>query len=843
LFAVAAAGAALDHTERAGVDESRLRRLFSDRVLNADDPVRLMGELTLPPEPAPGAFYVDISAEGLSLDRREVRASGGVRLMVPVEDALSRTEFDRIGLDFGSRVRVLVRLGRARSYGNPGSLDFNEFLERSGFDLTGVVKSPLLIERLEGGPAISLSGWLYRARIRAMEAIDARFEPEVAGTLKAMLLGNRYFLDPESADLLRESSTFHIISISGMHVALIAWAMMGGWSSSKRRRAVHIVLVLTALWLYAVMVGLQPPVARATLMISAGLIGPLIFRRAASVNTVALAAFIMLALKPSLVADPGFQLSFVAVLAIVSIAVPLTSRLRQTGEWLPTARTPHPPSVPQALKTISECLFWNEQKFRVSMLGGPVRYALDKSPAACSLPVRIAQPLLRWLAALIITSTAIQAATLPLGVLYFNRIAPVGILTNIVSGTFAAVMMLGAVAASCLGGINQWMASQIESAVASAHYLLVHAASPFIRIPGATFRVAHFEDWRATIYIAYFALVVAISLLIEAWRPVHVASPGRAGPGRVPGRVFRAAPFAAVCGAGLIVCFIIIAVPSSPRGYGRLIIHFLDVGQGDSALIIFPQGATMLVDAGGEIRAGPAESEGSSGEPGAGSFIGEMVVSRFLWSLGLTRIDYAVVTHADRDHIGGFSEVIRNFDVGQAVVASAPAGEVEFDDFAALLARRAVPASLVSGGESFNIQGVAVEVVWPPGDSRAGQMSGNDRSIVIRLVYGSVAVLLTGDIEREGEEALLRTGVDLRADLLKVPHHGSKTSSSDALLDAVRPRSAIISVGERSRFGHPHRAVVDRYLDRGIRVYQTGRDGAVSAQIDGATALITTYKR
>jgi competence protein ComEC len=561
------------------------------------------------------------------------------------------------------------------------------------------------------------------------------------------------------------------------------------------------------------------------------------------VNTVALAAFIMLALKPSLVADPGFQLSFVAVLAIVSIAVPLTSRLRQTGEWLPTARTPHPPSVPQALKTISECLFWNEQKFRVSMLGGPVRYALDKSPAACSLPVRIAQPLLRWLAALIITSTAIQAATLPLGVLYFNRIAPVGILTNIVSGTFAAVMMLGAVAASCLGGINQWMASQIESAVASAHYLLVHAASPFIRIPGATFRVAHFEDWRATIYIAYFALVVAISLLIEAWRPVHVASPGRAGPGRVPGRVFRAAPFAAVCGAGLIVCFIIIAVPSSPRGYGRLMIHFLDVGQGDSALIIFPQGATMLVDAGGEIRAGPAESEGSSGEPGAGSFIGEMVVSRFLWSLGLTRIDYAVVTHADRDHIGGFSEVIRNFDVGQAVVASAPAGEVEFDDFAALLARRAVPASLVSGGESFNIQGVAVEVVWPPGDSRAGQMSGNDRSIVIRLVYGSVAVLLTGDIEREGEEALLRTGVDLRADLLKVPHHGSKTSSSDALLDAVRPRSAIISVGERSRFGHPHRAVVDRYLDRGIRVYQTGRDGAVSAQIDGATALITTYKR
>jgi competence protein ComEC len=569
---------------------------------------------------------------------------------------------------------------------------------------------------------------------------------------------------------------------------------------------------------------------------------------------VALAAFVMLALKPSLVADPGFQLSFVAVLAIVAIAIPLSEKLRQTGEWRPTPRTPHPPSVPQVLKTLSECLFWNERKFRAELRRGPIQYGLDKSPVACSMPLRLVQPLLRWLAILIITSTAIQASTLPLSVLYFNRIAPIGILTNIVSGALAAVMMLGAIAAACLSAANEWLASQIESAVVCAHYLLVHAARPFKPIPGATFRVAHYEDWRAGLYIAYFAFIVAISLLIDGWRPVYLVSaaldepgPG-SGPKPEPGsagrrhKLFRPGPSAVVCGAGLVVCLIAMTVPARPRADGKLVIHFLDVGQGDSILVLFPQGATMLVDAGGEIKAGAAD-EDASAESRARSFIGEMVVSRFLWSLGLTRIDYAVATHADRDHIGGFSEVIRNFDVGQAVIASAPLDDIEFEDFAGTLKRSAVPASIVSAGERYRIQGVEVEILWPPGGSDARQMSGNDRSIVMRLVYGSVAVLLTGDIEREGEAALLRSGMDLGADLLKAPHHGSKTSSSEALLDAARPRWTIISVGERSRFGHPHKEVVDRYLDRGISVYQTGRDGTISAQIDGASVLITAYNR
>jgi competence protein ComEC len=861
LLAIASAGGLLGYVERTGAAETRLKRLFAGRVITADDPVRLTGRLILPPEPAPGAFYLDVEAESLKLCDKEIRASGGVRLMARLSDAQSRLEFDRLNLDYGSRVSVLVRLARGQSYGNPGSPDFNEFLERNGFDLTGIIKSPLLIERLESARATALLGWLYRARLRAMDALDARFKPDVAGTLKAMLMGNRYFLNPENAYRLRESSTFHIISISGMHVSLMAWAMLGGWSRTGRRRRFHVLAVLIALWLYALMVGLQPPVARATAMISVGLIGPMIFRRAASLNTVALAAFFMLGLNPSLVADAGFQLSFIAVAAIVAIAMPLAEKLRRIGQWRPAPQTPRPPQCPQAIKILAECLFWNERTFRADMSRGLVQYRLDKSRASRSFALRLVQPLLRWLAILVITSASAQLATLPLSVFYFNRIAPVGILINVLAGLLSAAMMLGAIASAALSPVSLWLAEQIETVVSVSHLLLVQSAAPFAEVPGATFRAPHFEDWRTMLYPAYFALLGVITLLIDRWRPVYVVERGldyleegdeeegqkKAGASLAwacsklnPARV------AAFCGAGLMLCVSAFTSTAAPVSGGKLVIHFLDVGQGDSALVVFPQGATMLVDAGGEIRlkevAGDPDGEESASEAITGrSFIGEMVVSRFLWSLGITRIDYAIVTHSDRDHIGGFPEIIRNFSVGQVVFGGVPGDNPEFNQLAAMLSERGIPAAIVSAGESFNIEGVTVEVLWPALAARA--MSENDRSVVIRLVYGSVAALLTGDIERVAETALLESGRDLRADLLKVPHHGSNTSSGDEFLRAVDPASAVISVGERSPFGHPHKAVVDRFLGRGIMLYRTGQVGTVSAETGGESFAVTTYRR
>jgi competence protein ComEC len=311
----------------------------------------------------------------------------------------------------------------------------------------------------------------------------------------------------------------------------------------------------------------------------------------------------------------------------------------------------------------------------------------------------------------------------------------------------------------------------------------------------------------------------------------------------------------------LLAVFAVINPPNHlPKD--KFTIYFLDVGQGDAALVVFPKGATMLIDGGGELafarskaktekvkaaigevppenRPGnSADGEGAESEfKEAGFSVGEAVVSRFLWSLGLTQIDYVLATHADADHIGGLSAVVRNLRVREAIVGRLIPGNPEFDELVQATTERATALAILNAGQRFDIEGVTVEVLHPqPRGPRKEQ--SNNSSIVLRLIYGSTAVLMTGDIEKEAEESLLKSGVNLHAEVLKVAHHGSKTSSTEAFLDAVGPQTAIISVGERSRFGHPHKVVVQRFLKRHIRLLQTGRGGLVTLESDGATLKV-----
>jgi len=863
LLSFAAAGALLSLTERTEATASRLESLYDSKVISPDDPVELTGTLAAPPEPAPDMFYLDLAAEQLRVRDEVILASGHARLVISPSGSEAQKEFARLALDYGSRIRVLVRLERAREYANPGSPDFNDFLERRGYDLKGMIKSPLLIERLGVASTNQALAVLYHLRLRMIDAIDSSFNPTVAGTLKAMLIDNRYFLDRVTVERLRESSTFHTLSISGLHVGIIAWALLGGRFLLKRRKAWRVIECLLVLWAYAIMVGLAPPVTRATTMITVGLIGPLLFRRSASINTVALAAFVMLALKPALVADPGFQLSFVAVAGIVALALPVADKLRQIGQWRPTSHTPHPPSCSRAVRYFAETLFWDERAFDKEMRRAPVRYRLKKAGAARVVGRLRIQPILRGVVLLMITSGAIQLATLPLMALYFNRVSPVGVLLNVVAGLLTGVLMLTAIGAIAVSGLSAWGAAQLGLVVKAAHFVLVNAIVPFAEIPFATFRVAHYEGWHAIIYALYFVPLAMLAVLIDRWRPIdHVPTVDRIPKRRAARREQSAGKLAAsrrlrfapsvFCALAMTAALMAVIRPPSHQADEKLTVHFLDVGQGDSALVVFPHGKTMLVDGGGELRFDRREqdergvTQAEEVEPvltDNAFSIGEAVVSRLIWSLGRTRVDYVLATHAHADHIGGLSDVVGNFEAGQAIVGHVPAGEPEYDRFVDVLRRRRVPLSAVSAGEQFEIDGVTIEVLWPLPAYDSRVTSGNNDSVVLRLMYGSVSIMLAGDIEQAAEDSLVASGMDLRADLLKVPHHGSRTSSTEGFINAVNPRYAVISVGERSRFGHPHTTVVRRYLAKDVTLFQTGRDGMVTLETDGLTLDFRTYRK
>jgi competence protein ComEC len=256
-----------------------------------------------------------------------------------------------------------------------------------------------------------------------------------------------------------------------------------------------------------------------------------------------------------------------------------------------------------------------------------------------------------------------------------------------------------------------------------------------------------------------------------------------------------------------------------------------------------PDGTTLLVDGGGHPNIDwKRDSEGDD-EPFVRDTrtIGEGVVSEFLWSKGLDRVDYVLATHADADHIDGLNDIVRNFKVRAGIVARTPAHDSGFERFASSLSAAGVPLEVIGRGDSFQAGNVAVDVLWPPQLPDVNSTYRNNDALVLRVRFGERVLLLTADIEKQTETALLNSHTNLAADIIKVAHHGSRTSSIQSLVDATHPRIAVISVGRTSIFGHPHKEVVERWRSSGAQVMTTGEKGTISVVTDGRDLTVTTF--
>jgi competence protein ComEC len=258
----------------------------------------------------------------------------------------------------------------------------------------------------------------------------------------------------------------------------------------------------------------------------------------------------------------------------------------------------------------------------------------------------------------------------------------------------------------------------------------------------------------------------------------------------------------------------LIVGPGPRPADGRLHLTALDVGQGEALVVTSPRGRTLLVDAGGLA--------------GRRFDVGEAVVAAYLWSQGVRRVDALGVSHAHPDHVGGVAFVVRALGVGEVWEGPAARADPGWRALDAELRAAGVTRRALAAGARLSWDGVEIEVVGPPAPSSPPWRVKNDDSLVLRLRFGGVRLLLTGDIEAAGEARLAG-----RVEVLKVPHHGSRTSSTPAFLGATGARAALLSAGAGNVYGHPHPEVVARYARAGTRLLRTDREGAVSLASDG----------
>lgn len=692
---------------------------------------------------------------------------------------------DKIPLCSGDRIAFSSRLRKPLNRGNPGEYDWEIECKHNNIVWLASVDGPNSLAVINRVSGLSLSAAAFQTRDYVARFIDlhsgkilsawtpAHFstdtQAKVRGFLKGILLGDQGEIDYSVQRSFSASGLVHVLSASGLHVGIVVvisflfvricfllWPEALLWVPYRVAGSVFCIPVVI---FYCSLIGARVPAVRSGIMALVVAAGVLMSKRWNSLNTLAIAALIILLGNPLSLFTPGFQLSFLAVGSIVLIVPEFTRNLTATQGDFDSTR---------------------------------------------SWPVHVIRKVAWYFVLVMVTSLAATLAITPVLLQLFHSFPVWTVAANLITD-FALVPILGAgLVAPGVALLSSPVGSYLVVVADVFSWFVVGVAEFFAHIPGSPLSVPHLS--RSQLIVCW------VMCLLFLW---FLRNPSKSSV-----RI-------ALAGAAFSVILVgsILFAPKNPE----LNAVFLNVGKADAAFIQPPESQGMLVDGGVKTPYFDA---------------GRSIILPFFQFLGIRRIDAVLISHPQMDHMGGLLTVVKQIPV-QSLFWN-PAGdrpnhlEKIFSHFSPdriLGATRESPPVHLGG---------AVLTFLNPGRSRQTGMSGkelNDASVVARLDYEEISFLFTGDLEREGEDELLSSGTKLCASVLKVAHHGARTSTSRQFVEAVKPRIAIISGESPIERTGPHHEVIARLESAGAHVFITGRDGAITVQTDGKRLFITTGSR
>ncbi|WP_051273636.1 DNA internalization-related competence protein ComEC/Rec2 [Desulfotruncus alcoholivorax] len=632
---------------------------------------------------------------------------------------------------------------------NFDAFNYRDYLERRGIQCLLYANKNQDLKLLGNGAGSQILLLASKIKGRLTEVAGQTLDNRQAAVIGGLLFGNRDGIDDQTMDIFANTGVAHVLCVSGLHVGYVLAGVLGLAGLLRLPRRPVLFLAPPLMLFYAAMTGMGPAVVRAVLMATIVLFAAYLGREKDWPTGLALAALVILSINPAYLFEIGFQLSFTATWGILYLGPALGAFLR----------------------------------------------------------IRLGMPV--WLAMPLQVTLAAQLATLPVLLYYFNLLALVAPLANLLLVPMVGVVMLFGFVGCVTGIIFLPLAGFINSATGALVDLFLGLAGLIESFPWAKVYLAT-PPWY--VFPAWYGCLV---LAVQTARGDFA--------------LFSKWGISRYVNAAIGVCLaVFIFWPWNGTG-GLMEVHFIDVGQGDSILMRFPGGRAMLVDAGGVW-----------GDPEKARAVGDNTVVPYLRRLGINHLDAVAVTHPHGDHAGGIPAVLQKFKVGALVLTGAPG----YSEFLANVPEK-IKIYRVGSGQTLRLDNnVEVYVIGPDlkfETQPASEDNLNNTSLVLAVEYGKVSFLLTGDVEAEAQKELIAGGVRLRTTVLKVPHHGSGLFAPE-FFKAAEPDYAVIQVGEHNRFGHPAQATLQALSENGAKIFRTDRDGAVVFETDGEKLNVKTAR-